>query len=354
MARFLNVKKEHIGLSPDSFHFKGERKVENVLLRVIDLSKPTSEELDLESPEDLKPYLEANTPIWVNVDGLHDEQIMIQIGKVCGLDSVIISDVLDTESRPRMQEYDDAVLLSFNMLKNNGATKIITVENVALVMKRRMIITFQEQTGDVFNPLRERIKKNKNHSNYSDIGYLTFSILDIVFDNYNYILSEMGEEIEANEYKLLDHQTTKVLKIINAFKKEIIFLRKSILPCQEMISDLIKTDYEHINNKNMVHFRELKTNIRQTIDSLDNYREILSDQLNIYHNSMSSKLNDTIKFLTVFSTIFIPLTLITGIYGTNFDNVPELHLKYGYYVMWGIMLTVSGVMLMVFRKKKWI
>lgn len=179
-------------------------------------------------------------------------------------------------------------------------------------------------------------------------------MLDIVVDNYLYVISLLGEKIETLEENLLLNPNQEVINEINGYKRELNFLRKNIKPAKEMIFSLAKLESEFISDSTPVHFKELQDNISQASDSSDSYREILSDQLNIYHTTISTKLNDIMKFLTVFSVIFIPLTFISGIYGTNFDNVPELHYKYSYFIMWGVIVTVAIIMLLYFRKKKWL
>ena len=178
--------------------------------------------------------------------------------------------------------------------------------------------------------------------------------MDIIFDHYKYITAQIGDKIESLEEDLLDNPDASILESINSLKKEVIYLHKSIKPCREEANYLLKMDSELLNDKVYVHLEELKANISQSIESLESYREILSDQMNIYHTMMSSKLNDIMKFLTVFSVIFIPLTFIAGIYGTNFDFVPELHYKYSYFIMLAVMVLIVGLMLMYFKRKDWL
>jgi magnesium transporter len=200
---------------------------------------------------------------------------------------------------------------------------------------------------------RERIRKQKKRIRNGGTDYLTFALLDIVIDNYLYVISLLGEKIETLEENLLLNPTKNVIKEINNYKRELNFLRKSIKPAKEMIFSLAKMESEFITESTYVHFKELQDNISQANESSDSYREILSDQLNIYHTTISAKLNDIMKFLTVFSVVFIPLTFIAGIYGTNFDHLPELHFKYSYFIMLGIMFIVAISMLLYFKTKKW-
>ncbi|MGB0425110.1 MAG: magnesium/cobalt transporter CorA, partial [Flavobacteriales bacterium] len=270
------------------------------------------------------------------------------------LDPLVIAEVMQTRSRPKVIEFDNYMLITIKMLQQENADGEIQIEHLSLVMTESVLISFQERKGDVFEPVRERIRKQKKRIRNGGTDYLTFALLDIVIDNYLFVISVLGEKIETLEENLLLHPSEKIINEINNYKRELNFLRKSIKPAKEMIFSLAKMDTDLIDVGSAVHFQELEDNISQASDSSDSYREILSDQLNIYHTTLSTKLNDVMKFLTVFSVVFIPLTFIAGIYGTNFEYVPELKFKYSYFVMWGVMIVVALGMLFYFKKRKWL
>jgi magnesium transporter len=227
------------------------------------------------------------------------------------------------------------------------------VENLSLILTESVLISFQERKGDVFEPVRKRIRNQKKRIRSSGTDYLVFALLDIVIDNYIFILSELGAKIESLEDSLLTETGPQIMDDINSFKQELNFLRRNIKPAKEMISALSKLDSDMIEYSLDVHLNELQDNISQASESSDSYRDILNDQLTIYHTTISSKLNDIMKFLTIFSVIFIPLTFIAGIYGTNFEFVPELKFKYSYFIMWGVMIVVTAGMLYYFKRRKW-
>jgi magnesium transporter len=240
------------------------------------------------------------------------------------------------------------------MLQQDEQTKVISVENLSIIITESVLLSFQEKKGDVFEPVRERIRNQKRRIRTSGTDYLAFALLDIVVDNYIYIIGLLGERIETLEETLLQEPRKSVIDEIYRYKRELNFLRKCINPAKEMILNLSKMESELIKEDTYVHFKELLDNINQATDSSETFRDILSDQLNIYHTTISSKLNDVMKFLTIFSVIFIPLTFIAGIYGTNFDVVPELHYEYSYFIMWGVMVVVAVVMLIYFKRRKWL
>ena len=353
MARFVKKHKQEIGISPDELLFRGEKKIDQVMLRVIDFDANNLKEDVIKSVNDVLKYQDKDSVTWFNVDGLHNTALMEEIADGFHLDKLILAEVMNTQARPKVHEYDNCISLSIKMLQIDEVTDRITVENLSLIITKSVLISFQEKKGDVFEPVRERIRKQKKRIRNAGTDYLAFALLDIVIDNYIYIISFLGEKIESLEEDLLLDPKKSVIEEINIFKRELNFLRKSIKPAREMILALSKIESELIDESTDVHFKELQDNINQASDSSDSYREILSDQLNIYHTTISSKLNDIMKFLTIFSVIFIPLTFIAGIYGTNFDVVPELHYEYSYFIMWGVIVSVAIGMLIYFRKRKW-
>lgn len=354
MARFINKSQTEIGESPFELRFRGTKKSDKILMRVIDFDAENMEECKLKEFKEISRYIDKETITWLNVDGLHDSKLMEQIGEVFEFDRMIMSDVLNIDQRPKVQEYEHCLFVSCKMLTFNEKKNQLISENLSLIIANKLLISFQEKRGDVFEPVRERIRKQKRKIRNSGTDYLSFALLDIVIDNYIFILSLMGERIEMIEEKLINNPTPAVLRLINEYKREINFMRKNILPAKEMAMALVKSDSEFLDDENVgVHLKELLDNINQAVEISDSYREILSDQLNIYHMTLSSKLNDVMKFLTIFSVIFIPLTFIAGIYGTNFDNVPELHYKYSYFIMWGVMISITLGMIFYFKKRDW-
>ncbi|SDB37976.1 magnesium transporter [Flavobacteriaceae bacterium MAR_2010_188] len=354
MGRFLEKNRSDIGRPPDEIYFRGQKKIETVLIRLIDYDKVKFEERTLESVSDINTYREQNSVTWLNIDGLHNIALMEELASVFNFDPLIIADVMNTSARPKVHEYENAIAVSIKMLQQNEQTGKITVENLSLIMTKTALISFQEKKGDVFEPIRERIKNKKKRIRNSGTDFLAFALLDIVIDNYIFIISILGDKIEGLEENFLRNPQKSVIDDINRLKQELNFLRKNINPAKEMILALSKMDSEFIKKSIHVHYKELVDNINQAVDTSNSYREILTDQLNIYHTTISSKLNDVMKLLTVFSVIFIPLTFIVGVYGTNFDVLPELHYQYSYYIMWALMIVVAIGMLIYFKRKKWL
>lgn len=353
MRRFIKKNIQEIGLAPDELIFRGEQKVEKVLLRIIDFDSSNFTEDAVKTVKEVSDFQHKDTVTWINVDGLHNTSIMQEMTTAFNFDTLVMAEVLNTDARPRVIEYDNCTLITIKMLRIDEKNGNALVENLSLILTKTVLISLQEHKGDVFEPVRDRIRKKKKRIRNGGTDYLTFALLDIVVDNYLYVLSVLGEKIETLEETLLLNANQNIINEINNYKCELNFLRKNIKPAKEMIFSLAKTESDFITDNTFVHFKELEDNISQANDASDNYREILSDQLNIYHTTISSKLNDIMKFLTVFSVIFIPLTFIAGIYGTNFENVPEFNYKYSYFIMWIVMIILAIGMLIFFKKKKW-
>ncbi len=318
-------KKEDIGLSPYELKFRGKKKIENVRIQVIDFDLEEVRETEIKDTGELKKYLSSDSITWINVDGLHNEQIIRDISETFSIPGDILSDVMEPSSRPQAEEFDNGFFVSIKMMEFNEKKNRVSVDNLSLIVMDKILITFQEKQGDVFDPVRERIRKHRTKIRTSGSDYLAFTLLDVVIDNYIYILGVYGEKVETLEDRLIMNTNKEVLKVISLFKHELNNLRVDIKPAKEMIMGLMKLDTD----------------------------EVLYDELNMYHSSMSTKLNDTMTVLTIFSVIFIPLTFIVGIYGMNFDNLPELHWKYGYFVVWGVMIAVVVGMIWYFKKRKW-
>ncbi|WP_332456442.1 magnesium/cobalt transporter CorA [Petrimonas sp.] len=353
MPYIPHKKKEDIGLSPYELKFRGKRKAEDIRVQVIDFDLEGVRETEIKDTGELREYLSSDSITWINVDGLHNEQIIRDLSDIFSIPADILSDVMEPSSRPQAEEFDNGFFVSIKMMEFNEKKNRVSVDNLSLIVMDKILVTFQEEKGDVFEPVRERIRKHKTKIRTSGSDYLAFTLLDVVIDNYIYILGVYGEKVETLEGKLILDTNKETLKIINLFKHELNNLRVDIKPAKEMIMGLVKLDTDFIQEENEKHYKELQDNINQAVDLLDYYREVLYDELNMYHSSMSTKLNDTMTVLTIFSVIFIPLTFIVGVYGMNFDNFPELHWKYGYFIVWGIMLLIVAGMIGYFKKRKW-
>ncbi|MDO8282258.1 MAG: magnesium/cobalt transporter CorA [Thermodesulfovibrionia bacterium] len=347
------------GLLPGAPVFVGEKKTEEVKITLIDYDEINVEIKEVHKVEDCFPFKERPTVTWINVDGLHDVSIAEKLGEHYNIHSLVIEDLLNTEQRPKMDIIDDYIFIVLKMLTYNEETKYVDVEQVSLIIGNNYVITFQENIGDIFDSIRDRIKLNKGRTRKAGADYLAYSLIDAVVDNYFKVIENIGEDIELIEEELVTNPRPETLQKIHLLKREMIFLRKSVWPLREMIGNLEREETPLIKESTSIYLRDLYDHTIQVIDSVETYRDMISGMLDVYLSSISNRMNEVMKVLTIFAAIFIPLTFIAGLYGMNFNtansplNMPELNWYYGYPFALGLMATVAITMLFFFKRKKW-
>jgi magnesium transporter len=354
MARFLKSSEKTAGLSPCSPVFIGNQKLDKSIIRTFDYDRNSLEELAVESPAELGRFLETDTVTWISTYGLHDVKMIQEIGEIFGIHPLILGDIVNTGQRPKMEEYDNCIYLVLKMLRFDQEAEVIKSDQFSIILGKNFLISFQEKPLDIFAPVRLRISKGKGRIRENGPDYLAYALLDTIIDNYMIAIENIGSKIEDIEDQILDEPSQELLSQITNYKREVNYLRKSVRPARELTIQLAKNDSELIRDQTIPFLKDLQDIATQATETLDSYREMLSDHLNIYNTTVSNRLNEIMKVLTIFAAIFIPLTFIAGIYGTNFDYLPELHFKYSYYIFWGVMLLVAGMMLRFFRRKGWL
>ncbi|GJM29068.1 MAG: cobalt/magnesium transport protein CorA [Cyclobacteriaceae bacterium] len=353
MARFLNKTTKQQGLPPGTLIFSGEQKMEQPLIRVMDFNLDKCSEREVDNVEEIAEYEDTATITWVNIDGVHEVDIVEKAGQFFKLSALLLEDVVNTGQRPKIIEYEDFTFIVLKMLRFDEKSGKIIAEQLSLVISKKFLLTFQEQRGDVFEPIRERIRSGRKRIRSFGPDFLAYCLLDVVCENYIHIIEVLGEQIEDLEEELLDDPKKELPHQINRFKQEINYLRKCIRPVREVIARIPKTENATIKKHSFEYWRDLQELAVHANEAIDSYRDVLADHLNLYHTTMSTKMNDIMKVLTIFAAIFIPLTFIAGIYGTNFEVLPELHYRYSYFIMLGFMALVAVGMLIYFRKQKW-
>jgi magnesium transporter len=293
---------------------------------------------------------------WINVDGIRNHRVLETIGAKYNLHPLLLEDIASNDQRPKLDEYDDYIYIVVKMLSFSSGENCIVAEQVSFILGKNYVISFQEEEkkGDVFNPNRDRLKANKGKIRRSGADYLLYSLMDTIVDNYFSILETMGERIEEMEDDLIADPSPQRLRVLYALKREMIYLRKSVWPLREVISKMEKGETELIHTSTQLFIRDVYDHTIQVIDTVESYRDMLASMVDIYMSSISNRMNSVMKVLTIISTIFIPLTFVAGVYGMNFDFMPELRWKYGYPAVWIFMIATVGVMLYYFKKKKWL
>ena len=353
MHRFIIRRSQKAGLPPGTLVHIGEQKVEKVRISIIDYDEKQLKEMDAETVEVCFPFRDSNTVTWINIDGLHDVGIIEKLGSCYNLHPLLLEDILNTEQRPKMEDFGDYLFLVLKML-DYGENGVIEAEQVSLVLGPNYVISFQEHEGDVFNAVRERIRKNKGRIRKSGADYLAYALMDSIVDNYFLILENVGERIETAEQQLAENPTMETLNAIRELKKEMIFLRKSIWPLREVINNLERGESSLIHESLTAYLRDVYDHTIQIIDTVESLRDMISGLLDVYLSSISNKMNEVMKVLTIFASIFIPLTFVAGIYGMNFKFMPELEWTWGYFVVLCVMAAAAAVMLVYFKRKKWL
>ena len=354
MARFMKNKVAAIGRAPGELVFIGDQKVEEPTFSLFDYDSDNLSEQVLKNIKEGIPYKDTKTVSWLNINGLHDTELIKQVGIGFGLHALVRDDIVNTGQRPKMQDYDDYIFFGIKMMHYDEIKGEIQSEQLSIVLGKTFLITFQEKPGDIFEPVRNRIRKYIGRIRKVGVDYLTYVLLDTIIDNYFIIIERLGEQIEDIEDEILSNPTKEVLTLINNYKREMNYLRKAIRPVREFMLQLSKLDSELIQEGTTPFLKDLLTIANQAVETINTYREILSDHLNIYNTGVNNNLNEIMKFLTIFSAFFIPLTFIAGIYGTNFNFVPELNFKYSYFIMWGLFLLISLLLLKLFKRKHWL
>jgi len=352
--KFMRKRSKKTGLPPGSMVYVGEKKVEEVKLSVIDYDQDKIEKRDLKNVEEAFPFKETPTVTWLNVTGLHDIDILEKIGGRYDIHPLILEDILNTDQRPKVEITDDYIFIVLKMLSYDSEKHEINAEQVSLIMGENYVITFQEREGDVFNPLRERIENGKGRIRKSGPDYLTYAIIDIIIDNYFLVLELIGEQIEYLEGNVLENPDHTLVQRIQRMKRELIFLRKSTWPLREVISGITRDETSLIKETTNPYLRDLYDHTVQVIDTVETFRDMVSGILDIYLSSVSNRMNEVMKVLTIIATIFIPLTFLAGVYGMNFEYMPELKWHLSYPVLWLVMIGIFIGMLFYFRRKKWI
>jgi magnesium transporter len=304
--------------------------------------------------EDVFPYRDSSNVTWINITGLADVGIIEKIGTHFNLHPLILEDILNTGQRPKTEDYGDYVFVVLKMLYFGEETTKITAEQVSIVLGENYVLSFQETRADIFDPLRERLRNPNSRIRKMDAGYLAYGLMDAIVDNYFLMLENVGEYIDDLERDLIENPDRETLEDINYIKGEMIFLRKYVWPLREVISNLERIDSPFIRDQTSVFLRDLYDHTVQIIDTVETYKEMLSGMLELYLSNVSNRMNEVMKILTIIATIFIPLTFIAGIYGMNFEYMPELHWKRGYPAVLLLMVLIFLSMIYYFKRKKWL
>src|SRR5574340_169221 len=342
------------GLPPGTLVHTGEKKTEIPQITILDYNEAGFREEKFTSLDQCLAFKTSPGVTWLNVDGLHRIDILEKLGECFGLHPLVLEDILSTDQRPKLEDYGDYLYVVLKMLYLDEANNEVATEQISLVLGNGFVLSFQEKEGDVFTAIRQRIRSSKGQIRKYGADHLLYSLLDAVVDNYFIILEKIGDRVEALEDELVASPSAATLQRIHVLKREMIFLRKAVWPLREVISTLERDASPLFSAGTRIYLRDVYDHTIHVVDSVETYRDLLSGILDIYLSSISNRINTEMRLLTIFATIFMPLTFIAGVYGMNFKHMPELELRWGYPAALALMATVGVGMAVYFRRKKWL
>ncbi len=354
MAKKRTTKyKKHVGQIPGALVYTGD-KTSKLFIESFDYNTDYIEEKEIKNIEDVAHYKLTDSVSWININGLNNINEIEKIGDHYGLHPLILEDIVNTSQRPKIDEYESYLFIVVKMLYYDKDDLIVS-EQVSFVLGSNYVLSFQEADGDVFDSVRDRIRAKKGRIRNLGPDYLLYALIDSVVDHYYEIIETMGNKIEELEDHLFSgNPKEEITAEIQSLKREVLRVRKAIFPLRETINRIEKIEHKLIHKKTIHFFRDIYDHIVQVSENIDIYREMIWGLMDMYMTTISNKMNEVMKVLTIIATIFIPLTFIAGIYGMNFNNMPELQYKYSYFILWGIMLILFIGMLFYFKRKKWL
>jgi magnesium transporter len=354
MRRLFGRASRKAGSLPGTLLHLGEHRTDKVRVSALSYDAAGSRETAVESVADLTPPGGADEVTWINVDGIHDPQVIEQIGRRFDLHPLLLEDITDIEHRPKVEDYGTCLFVVMKMLYYDQARQEVVSEQVSIVFGPRFVISFQERPGDVFEPIRQRIRNGKGRIRTMGADYLAYLLIDAVVDGYFIVEEKLGDQIEDLEDELMSNPDRQTVQRIYEMKREVMGLRRSVWPLREAIGALQREESSLIAHTTAIHLRDVYDHTIQVIDTVENFRDLLSGMLDLYLSSISNRMNEVMKVLTIIATIFMPLTFVAGVYGMNFRYMPELGLRWAYPAALAVMVVIAGGMAVYFRRKRWL
>lgn len=354
MPRIIKKSSKSRGLPPGTLIHIGEKKTDKIKISIMDYSIGKYDERKIQNIDECIRLKRKPSVTWINIDGLHDIETIEKIGKCFDLHPLVLEDILNTNQRPKMEDFEKYIFFALKMLYVDDNTDEIHSEQVSIILGNNFVISFQEAIGDVFDSVRKRIIESKGRIRKMNADYLAYGLIDAIVDNYYVALEKIGEKIESMQEDIIKNPDPETLQHIYKLKRDMIYLRKSVWPLREVINGLLREESKLIKKSTNIFLRDLYDHTIQVIDTIETYRDMISGMLDIYMSSVSNKMNEVMKVLTIFAAIFIPLTFIAGIYGMNFQYMPELSVKWAYPAVWIVIIAVSVSLLAFFKHKKWL
>lgn len=353
-SKIIKERSQKTGLPPGTLVHIGEKTDREIKIRVLDYGPDQCNEKDITGLQECFYFADPTIISWIDVEGLHEVELIQQLGDCQGFNPLMLEDIVNTDQRPKLEDFDDYLYIVIKMLHGED-NHHIAVEQVSLVVGANFVISFQEGLdGDAFDQVRQRIRSGKGKIRSMGTDYLAYALIDAVVDGYFGVLERVGERIEELEEEVIVAPSPETVRRIHHLKREMIVLRKALWPLREVILALERRESPLISEQVTVYLRDVYDHTIQAIDAVEAYRDILAGLLDVYLSSISNRMNEIMKFLTIIGTIFLPLTFIAGVYGMNFQHMPELQWPLGYYACLLLMFAIAIAMLAYFKRKKWL
>ena len=347
----MALNSQNIGSPPGTLFYNGEERNEPVKITLIEFNEFEYFEDEYYDLEDCISHVKPNMVKWINVGGIHKPELVEQIGKIYNIHPLTLEDIVHIDQRPKFEDYDHYVIAMMKMISYSTQ---VDSEQLAIILLDNTVISFQEpHGGDAFDIIRNRLRTAKGRVRKLGADYLAYALMDAVVDCYFTCIEKIGDKVEEIEEDIISDTDKKSLLELYHLKREMIYLRKQVWPLRDMINNMIRSETQLINPTTDIYLRDLSDHVTRIIDTVETYRDLLSGIMDIYLSTNANKMNEVMKVLTIMSSIFIPVTFIVGVYGMNFENMPELKSQNGYYIVWGIMITIIAGLLFYFKKKKW-
>jgi magnesium transporter len=353
MAASFNYPSGKAGLPPGALVHVGKQPAAASRITLISYSGSHCEEQAVTSIDDILSRRSADTVLWVHCEGLDMVETLEAIGRSFAVHPLVLEDILNTHQRPKFEEYDDYLFLVLKTLNGDHTLKV-EHEQISILLFEGLLFTFREKSDGLFQGLHQRLTNAKGRIRALGADYLTYAVMDLVVDNYFALADTLEESIEKIELKLLARPQPQIFATIQLLKRQLVFIRKAITPLREVLLAVQRSESPLIQEKTLPYFRDVFDHTLRVIDTMDSYRDLINGLLDIYLSSVSNRMNEVMKVLTVFATIFIPLTFLVGVYGMNFDYMPELRWKWSYPILWGFFFLIPAGLLTYFRRKKWL
>ena len=346
------VKPHNVGAPPGTLYYSGEERTDKIKITLIEYNDTEYFEEQYFDLAECLSHVKPNMIKWINVEGLHDTDLIEKLGKFYNIHPLTLEDIVNVDQRSKFEDFEHYVVSIMRMI--NYTTEVES-EQLAIVLCENTVISFQEpHGGDAFDIIRNRLRTCKGRVRKLGGDYLAYALMDAVVDCYFTAIEKIGDRIEVIEEEIISDSDKKSILELYRLKREMIYLRKQVWPMRDLINNMIRSETKLIHASSDIYLRDLSDHVTRIIDTVETYRDLLSGIMDIYLSTNANKMNEVMKVLTIMSSIFIPITFMVGVYGMNFDNMPELKTQHGYYVLWGVMLSTVIGLLVYFKRKKWL